>query len=204
MSISQKINGALRRVPVWPLYIIAIIPPAYLFYAGVTGQLGVDPVKKMEHEIGALGLKVLIAVIAITPLRNLTGISLIKFRRALGLIGFFYIVCHLLVWLVLDVQIVSQILKDIYKRPYVTIGMAGLTAMIPLALTSNNWSLRKLGPKWRSLHKLTYLAVILGGVHYVWLVKGWQVEPLVYLAVILGLLAMRMPGLKGVQVPGLR
>ncbi|MBU2866533.1 protein-methionine-sulfoxide reductase heme-binding subunit MsrQ [Pacificibacter marinus] len=191
-AIAQSVNGGLRRIPAWPLYIVAVIPPVFMFFSALNGNLGVDPVKSLEHEMGELGLQILIAVLAISPLRRFTGISLIKFRRALGLIGFFYIFLHLLVWLVLDVQIVDQIVKDILKRPYITIGMAAFVLMIPLAITSNNWSLRKLGPKWRSLHKLTYPAVILGGVHFVWLVKGWQLEPLIYLAAILGLLALRI------------
>ncbi len=142
--------------------------------------------------MGELGLKVLIATLAITPLRKFAGLNLIKFRRALGLIGFAYIFLHLLVWLVLDVQIVSQIIKDILKRPYITIGMAGFVMMLPLAVTSNNWSIRKLGSKWRGLHKLFYPAILLGAVHFVMLVKGWQVEPLVYLAIVVALLATRV------------
>ncbi len=95
-----------------------------------------------------------------------------------------------MVWLFLDVQIWSQIWADIVKRPYITIGMAGFVLLIPLAVTSNNLSMRKMGPvRWRKLHKLTYPAVLLGGVHFMMLVKGWQVEPMIYLAVILGLLA---------------
>lgn len=191
-NIAKSVNGVLRRVPAWSLYIIAVIPPVLMFLSALNGTLGVDPVKELEHEMGELGLQVLIAVLAITPLRRITGISLIKFRRALGLIGFFYIFLHLLVWLVLDVQILDQIVKDIIKRPYITIGMAGFVLMLPLAITSNNWSIRKLGPKWRNLHKLTYPALILGGVHFVWLVKGWQLEPLIYLGVIVALLAVRV------------
>ena len=192
LNIAKSVNGVLRHIPAWSLYIIAVIPPVLMFLSALNGTLGVDPVKELEHEMGELGLQVLIAVLAITPLRRFTGISLIKFRRALGLIGFFYIFLHLLVWLVLDVQILDQIVKDIIKRPYITIGMAGFVLMLPLAVTSNNWSIRKLGPKWRNLHKLTYPALILGGVHFVWLVKGWQLEPLIYLGVILALLAARV------------
>ena len=192
LNIAKSVNGVLRRIPAWSLYIIAVIPPVLMFLSALNGTLGVDPVKELEHEMGELGLQVLIAVLAITPLRRITGISLIKFRRALGLIGFFYIFLHLLVWLVLDVQILDQIVKDIIKRPYITIGMAGFVLMLPLAITSNNWSIRKLGPKWRNLHKLTYPALILGGVHFVWLVKGWQLEPLIYLGVIVALLAVRV------------
>lgn len=192
MGVVQRLNGALRRIPTWPLYIGAVIPPVYLFYMGVTGGLGVDPVKALEHEMGELGLQVLIAGLAITPLRRFAGINLFKFRRAIGLIGFFYIACHLSVWLFLDVQIAAQIWADIVKRPYITIGMAGFALLIPLALTSNNRSIRKLGANWRRLHKLVYGAVLLGGVHYLMLVKGWQVEPMVYLAIIGALLAARI------------
>ena len=99
---------------------------------------------------------------------------------------------HLTVWLFLDVQIAAQIWADIIKRPYVTIGMAGFLLMIPLAATSNTYSVRKLGPKWRQLHKLTYVIAVLGAVHFIWLSKGFQLEPLIYLAVILGLLVLRI------------
>jgi methionine sulfoxide reductase heme-binding subunit len=107
------------------------------------------------------------------------------------LLGFTYVSLHLLVWLVLDVGILSQIWADILKRPYITIGMAGFACLLPLAATSNNYSIRKLGAKWRKLHRLTYLAVVLGAVHFIWLVKGFQIEPLLYMAAILALLALR-------------
>ena len=197
MSVSQTINGVLRRIPAWPIYILGPLYGFWTFYLGLTGGLGPEPIKALEHELGEFALQLFIAVIAITPLRNLTGISLIKFRRALGLLVFFYVSSHLAVWLLLDVQDPAAIWKDIVKRPYVTIGMAGFALLIPLAVTSNNRSLRKLGPVvWRKLHLLTYPAVILGGVHFVWLVKGWQLEPLIYLAVILALLATRLSGLR--------
>ncbi|EAQ14140.1 sulfoxide reductase heme-binding subunit YedZ [Maritimibacter alkaliphilus HTCC2654] len=191
-EIARTINGALRKVPAWPIYLIGVIPPAWLFYQGVTGNLGVDPVKKMEHEIGLLGLQVLIATLAITPLFKITKINLVKFRRALGLVGFFYIVCHLAVWLFLDVQIWSQIWADIVKRPYITIGMGAFALLIPLAVTSNNWSMRKLRKTWKSIHKLFYPAIILGGVHFLLLRKGIQLEPVLYVVGIVVLLAMRV------------
>jgi sulfoxide reductase heme-binding subunit YedZ len=193
MTIAQTINGVLRRVPAWPLYIIGPIPAFWYLYLALTGGLGVEPIKGLEHAIGLFGLKLFIAVLAITPLRKFTKISLIKYRRALGLLVFFYIACHLLVWLLLDVQILSEIWADIIKRPYITIGMISFVLMIPISITSNNWSIRKLGPlKWNRWHWLTYPAAILGGAHYVMLVKGWQTAPLVYMAIILALLAMRV------------
>ncbi|MDD9922050.1 MAG: protein-methionine-sulfoxide reductase heme-binding subunit MsrQ [Boseongicola sp.] len=193
MTIAQRINLGLSRVPIWLVYLIGALPPVWLFYLGITGGLGVDPVKAMEHRLGELALQVLVVVLAVTPLRNWTGVSLVRFRRALGLITFYYVVCHLLVWLVLDVQILSQIWADILKRPYITIGMLGFVLMTPLAITSNNLSIRKLGPKtWKRLHQLTYATAILGAVHFVMLAKGFQIEPLVYLGVILALLAARI------------
>lgn len=191
--IAQPVNQTVRKLPAWPLYIIGAVPPVWLFIAGLTGGLGVDPVKEMEHQMGEWSLWLLIAGLCITPLRRYAGISLLKFRRAIGLLAFFYILGHFLIWLVLDVQIMSQIVADIIKRPYVTVGFAAFVMLIPLAVTSNNWSIRKLGSGWRKLHQLVYAAVALGALHYIMLVKGFQLEPYIYAAVILGLLALRLP-----------
>jgi methionine sulfoxide reductase heme-binding subunit len=185
MTVTQHINNALRRVPVWLVYIVGVLPIFWFFYLGLTGGLGPEPIRSLEQELGRFGLKLLIAVLAVTPLRKFFGINLIKFRRALGLLVFIFITVHLMVWLFLDVQVWGQIWADLVKRPYITIGMAGLLLMLPLAFTSNNISMRKLGPlAWRKLHKLTYLVAILGGVHFVMLRKGWQIEPLFYLLII--------------------
>jgi len=189
----QTINGFLRKVPAWPIYLIAVLPPAWYLYQGLTGGLGVDPVKAMEHAIGLLALQVLVATLAITPLRNLTGLNLIKYRRALGLVGFFYVALHLTVWWVLDVQLLSEVWKDIIKRPYITVGMLAFVLLVPLAVTSNNRSIRKVGPLvWKRIHMLTYPAILLGGLHFIWLRKGLQLEPLFYMAGIIALLVLRV------------
>jgi len=188
----ERINSLARRVPTWVVYLGYGAPSVWLFYLGLTGGLGIEPIKALEHELGGIALQLLVIGLCITPLRRFLGVNLLKFRRALGLLAFYYVCLHLLVWLVLDVQIPAQIWADIVKRPYVTIGFTAFLLLVPLAATSNNWSVRKLGPKWRQLHKLTYLAAVLGAVHFIWLVKGFQIEPLVYLAVILGLLALRL------------
>jgi sulfoxide reductase heme-binding subunit YedZ len=201
VSAAQTINGALRRLPIWPIYVVGALPPVWYFYLGLTGGLGVEPIKEFEHRLGILGLQMLIAVLAVTPLRNLTDVSLIRFRRAMGLLTFYYIAAHLAVWLFLDVQIAAQIWADIVKRPYITIGMAGFVLMLPLAITSNNLSIRKLGPRWRRLHKLIYPVALLGAVHFVMLRKGWQVEPLLYLGGIVLLLALRLPALRRIGRP---
>lgn len=203
MGLVAAANGGMRRLPAWPLYLLGAVPVFWLFWRGVQGGLGVDPVKAIEHRLGLWGLWWLIASLAITPLMRLTGLRLLKFRRAIGLLGFFYIVVHLLVWLVLDVQILSQIWADILKRPYITVGMAAFGLLIPLALTSNDWSLRRLGPvRWRRLHRLSYLAIPLGAVHFTMLVKGWQIEPLIYLAAIVAILALRLRRRKPARAAG--
>ncbi|WP_343503297.1 protein-methionine-sulfoxide reductase heme-binding subunit MsrQ [Alloyangia pacifica] len=186
------INSVSRRLPPWLLYMVAPLPVAWFLYLGFTGGLGVEPIRALEHKLGELGLQILLLVLAITPLRRYAGLNLLRFRRALGLVAFFYITLHLLVWLVLDVQIPAQIWADIVKRPYITIGMLAFVLMIPLALTSNNLSVRRLGKRWRKLHWLTYPAVLLGSLHFVLLAKGFQIEPLLYLGATVLLLALRL------------
>lgn len=189
----QRLNDILRRVPVWIVYVLGALPAPWLFYLGLTGGLGVEPIEALEHQFGELALQLLILGLAISPLRRFTGLNLMKFRRAIGVLTFAYVSLHLLVWLVLDVQVPSQIWADIVKRPYITVGMAGFALLLPLAVTSNNWSVRRLGSRWRKVHRLTYVAAFLGGLHYVMLAKGFQIEPLIYLAIILGLLSLRLP-----------
>ena len=189
----DRINQLLRKVPTWLVYIVGLIPVPLFLYLAQTGGLGREPIKALEHELGELALKLIIVGLAITPLRKIVGLNLIKFRRAIGVLAFTYVALHLLVWLVLDVGILSQIWADILKRPYITIGMVGFVVMIPLAVTSNNWSVKRFGVKWRRLHQLTYVAAALGGVHFIMIAKGIQLEPLIYMAVILCLLAYRLP-----------
>lgn len=187
------LNRTARRLPTWVVYLLGALPGPWLVWQAATGGLGVEPIKALEHALGLYGLQFLIAGLAITPLRRLTGLALIRFRRALGLLAFYYVTLHLLVWLVLDVQVLAQIWADIVKRPYITVGMAGFLLLLPLAVTSNNRSIRALGARWRQLHKLVYPAVLLGAVHFVMLRKGLQIEPLIYLGLVVGLLALRLP-----------
>lgn len=191
--LTERVNAAARRIPIWLVYIVGLLPAPWFLYLGLTGGLGAEPIKALEHELGLLALQLLIAGLAVTPLRRFAGINLLRFRRAVGILAFTYVALHLLVWLVLDVQVLSRVWADILKRPYITIGMIAFVLMLPLALTSNNRAVRRLGPLWRQLHKLTYIVVLLGGVHFVMLRKGFQIEPLAYLAAILILLALRLP-----------
>lgn len=194
LTVVAGINAALRRVPTWPLYPLGCIPAVLFYYQGLTGQLGADPIRAIEHELGEWALRLLILVLLITPLLNVTRVNLIRFRRAIGLLAFIYVTLHLLTYLVLDQQFYwSQIWQDLTKRPYIIIGMSGFLAMVPLAITSNNASLRRLGARaWRQLHRLTYFVAVAGAVHYLLLVKAWPLEPFVYLGIILALLAYRL------------
>lgn len=189
--LADAINRTARRMPTWVVYLALALPAPWLFWLGLTGGLGVEPIKALEHEYGELALQLLIAGLCVTPLRRFAGVNLLKFRRAVGLMAFFYVAAHLLVWLVLDVQLLGQIWADIVKRPYITVGMAAFALMTPLAVTSNNRAVRALGPRWRALHRLTYVVCLLGALHFVMLTKGFQLEPLVYMALVLSLLALR-------------
>lgn len=193
MSVSDGINSGIRRLPVWAVYLLGLLPVPWLLYLAQTGGLGREPINALERELGMIALQLVIAGLSVSPLRRFLGVNLMKFRRALGVLAFTYVALHLLVWLVLDVAILSQIWADIIKRPYITIGMVAFVLMIPLAATSNNLSVRNLGGRWRKLHLLAYPAAILGVVHYIMVQKVWELEPLLYLAAILFLLALRLP-----------
>lgn len=190
--MTDLLNARIRKVPAWVIYVLGFGYMGWLFWIALTGGMGVDPVKALEHAYGETGLKLLVLGLAVTPLRQFANVNLLKFRRAFGVTAFMYILAHLLVWLILDVQIPEQIWADIIKRPYITIGMGAFMLLLPLAVTSNNLSVRRLGPNWRRLHWLVYLAVPLGAVHFVMLAKGFQLEPLVYLTLACGLVCLRL------------
>ncbi|MCH2165276.1 MAG: protein-methionine-sulfoxide reductase heme-binding subunit MsrQ [Marinovum sp.] len=197
--MADRLNGVARKVPTGAVYLLFLLPAPWFFYLAANGQMGVEPINTLERKYGEMALQLLILGLAITPLRQYLGINLIRFRRAIGLLAFAYVAMHLLVWLVLDVGILSQIWADILKRPYITVGMGGFALMIPLAITSNNMSIRKLGPKWRKLHRLTYGVVLLGALHFLMLSKGFQLEPLIYAALIGGLLLTRLAPPKSME-----
>lgn len=187
------INGVLRRIPPWALYLGGFAYAVWLLGLGLRNQLGAEPVKALEHALGEAALYLLVVGLAISPLRERLGLNLLKFRRAIGLSCFIFLTLHLLTWAVLDVQRLDHVWADIVKRPYITVGMAAFALLIPLAVTSNTFSVRTLGSRWRKLHRLVYPAAVLGGVHYALLVKGFQIKPLIFLMVTLALLALRWP-----------
>lgn len=195
--------GALAFIPtlprkwhsasIWALYVVGLCPAVSAFYLGATGQLGVNPVKDFEHLLGIWALRFLIATLAITPLRDLGGLNWVRYRRALGLLAFYYVVMHFSVYMLLDKRLdLYSILGDIARRPYITIGMACLTMLIPLAVTSNNLAIRKLGKNWVRLHKLVYIIALGGALHYFMAVKSITFGPFVHIALIVVLVAYRL------------
>src|SRR3954467_14534922 len=177
------------------VFIAALGPLGYLFAKALQNDLGANPVEFVTHATGDTALIFLLCSLAITPLRKLANLpDLIRFRRMLGLYAFFYASLHLLTFVGLDHHFNwAEVLPDVYKRPFVTAGFTAWLLMVPLALTSTAWSIRKLGGKnWQRLHALVYFSAIAGVVHYWWLVKKDITDPLIY-AVILGvLLGMRV------------
>ena len=184
---------ALKITPAWILYPIGLIPAVYYFWAAINNQLGADPLAVLENALGEWALKILILVLAISPIMRFSRISLVKFRRPLGLVAFTYVLLHLIVYLWLDRQFDWwAIWTDILKRPYITIGSAAFLMMIPLAFTSNNKSVKRLGAAaWQKMHMLVYPAAIGGAIHYVLLEKVWEPEAIAYLVIITTLVAMR-------------
>ncbi len=175
------------------LYILGMAPAAWSFYRGLTGQLGIDPQNVLERALGLWALRFLIASLAITPLRQLGGPNLVRYRRTVGLLAFYYAALHFAVYMLFDKGLdVAAIVADIARRPYITIGMLAFIVLIPLAATSNTTMIRRLGSNWRRLHRLVYLSAVAAALHFVMLTKVWEIEPLIYAAIIGGLLLVRI------------
>lgn len=175
------------------VYPLGFAPGVWLFYRAVNNQLGPDPLRVLENGLGEWALQFLIAGLVITPLMRFGRINLIKYRRALGLVGFGYVVAHFLTYLLLDQQLdFDEIINDVIKRPYITIGVGAFLLLFALAVTSNKLSIRRLGAAgWKKLHLIVYPAVILGAVHYVMITKIWEPEAIAYLAAAVALVSLR-------------
>ena len=188
-----KLSPRGREISIWLLYALGFIPGLWGFYQGATGQIAGDPVRVFEHLLGLWALRFLCLGLAVTPLRDLDGINLIAWRRALGLLAFWYVLAHFTVYLTLDRGLqFGTILADIAKRPYLTLGMAGLLMLVPLAITSNRWSIRRLGSRWNKLHKLVYPILIVSVLHYALSLKSITAEPVFYIVTATLLLGYRL------------
>lgn len=192
----DRLNALLKRLPTWPVWLALCLPAGLLVWDTVQGNLGPDPVRRLELSLGRWGLRLLLASLLITPLLHV-GVRAIRFRRALGVMGLVYVALHFAVWVGLDMGLLwGQIISDLYKRPYILVGAVAFALLIPLGITSTNGWIRALGPKWRVLHRLAYPAILLGAVHFVMVGKVWKTEPLVYLGIALILLSLRLPRLR--------
>lgn len=174
-------------------HVLALFPVSLLVYQALNNQLGADPVAELTRGTGEWALRLLLLSLAMTPLRLILKKSWpIRFRRLIGLYAFFYACLHFSVYLFLDLgSYWSQIGADIIKRPFITVGFTAWLLLIPLAVTSNQWMMRKLKKNWLKLHKLVYVIGILGVVHYYWLVKSDVREPLMYAGILLLLFGIR-------------
>ena len=180
------------------IHLAALLPLINAYYLALTDQLGADPVESIIHFTGIGAFNLLLLSLAITPISKRFKISiLLKVRRLVGLYSFTYAFCHLLNFLVFEVQFDwSLFLNEIIDRPYITIGMVGLLTMLALAITSISLLKKRMGKNWQKLHNWVYLAVLLVGIHFYWSVKSEIIEPSIYLFITLTLLALRFKKFK--------
>ncbi len=176
------------------VFLACLVPFGVLVWDAFTQNLGANPVEALTHRSGDWTLRFLLIVLAVTPLKRLTGWAWpLRLRRMLGLFAFFYACCHFLVYALLDLQLDwAHLGADIAKRPYITIGFTALVLLTPLAVTSTNAMMRRLGRRWKKLHQLVYLIAVLGVIHYYWLVKADVREPLIYAGILAVLLGFRL------------
>lgn len=178
------------------LFLIALVPFAYLVWGMFNDGLGANPVNEFIRETGLWGLRFLLITLCVTPLRRLTGWNpIMKIRRMLGLYAFFYSVLHLIAYLIFEAELdIIYVIEDAIRRMYIAVGWIGLLPLIPLAITSTDGMVRRLGGRrWQQLHRLVYVATVASVGHYLLLVKADFREPLIYLGIVLCLLLLRTP-----------
>jgi len=171
------------------IFVLCLLPLVLLFLNFYLDELGANPFEVLTRSTGEWTLRFLLLTLAMTPLRQLTGSAWpLRLRRMLGLYTFFYVCIHLTTYLVLDHFFDwNEIIKDIVKRPYITLGMLAFTLLVPLAMTSTKKMMQRLGKRWKSLHKLIYVIAILGVLHFILLVKADLREPIIYALILLSL-----------------
>jgi sulfoxide reductase heme-binding subunit YedZ len=194
MSIQLLLKSKFAKPLV---FVLCLLPLASIVWRIFFGDLGANPVETITHSTGDWTLRFLLITLAISPFRKWFGLSaLIRFRRMLGLYVFFYACCHFSIWFIADHSFdFREMFEDIVKRPYITIGFSALLLLVPLAVTSNNAMVRKLGRNWKKLHQLVYAIVLLGVLHFLWLVKADYLEPGIY-AMIAGILLLQRVNFK--------
>lgn len=181
-----------------PIVFVAALIPAALLIAGALGvanqSLGPNPIREMLHVTGKTALNLLMITLMVSPLRAVTGwVAIQGTRRMLGLFSFAYALLHFLIYAMLELDLdFSDLAREIARRPFIIVGFVALLALIPLAVTSTNKMMRKLGRRWQTLHRLIYPITLLGVWHYYWQVKADIREPLIYAAALVILLGFRL------------
>ncbi len=186
MAVQELLKSRVAKPLV---FVLCLLPISSIVWRIFYGDLGSDPIETITFATGDWTLRFLLITLAVSPFRQWFGLSaLLRFRRMLGLYVFFYACCHFLIWFIIDHALsFGDMVEDIIDRPYITFGFSALMLLIPLAVTSNNVMLRKLGRRWKKLHQLVYAIIILGVLHYLWLTKADYLEPGIY-ALIAGVL----------------
>ncbi|ANM10184.1 MULTISPECIES: protein-methionine-sulfoxide reductase heme-binding subunit MsrQ [unclassified Rhizobium] len=191
-ELSLAIQKRWQPASVWLLYVAGLVPAVWTFYLGATDQLGADPVKTFELFLGIWTIRFLIATLAVSPARELLGWNYLRYRRAVGLLTFYYALMHFTVYMVLDQAMdIHAVVNDVLKRPFIMFGMAGLAMLIPLAVTSNNVSIRRLGKNWIWLHRLVYIVAACGALHFALSTKILDLEQYIYVGLIIALILYR-------------
>lgn len=187
--LSAKLQKGIKPA----IFLACLLPLAWGVWDGVSDQLGANPIEEITHRTGDWALRLLLLTLAVTPARRLFGWQWpLRLRRMLGLYAFFYAFLHFGAYLVLDQFFAwDEILKDIIKRPYITVGFTAFVLLIPLAVTSTNAMMRRLGKRWKQLHQLVYVIGGLGVLHYLWLVKADYLLPIIHAVILIVLLAVR-------------
>jgi sulfoxide reductase heme-binding subunit YedZ len=207
MSSDRWIRWVLKPI----VFAAGLVPLSLLIWRALSNDLGANPLTEITHATGDWVLRFVVIALAVTPVRRISGWNgLIRFRRMIGLYAFFYGTLHFLIYVIadrfagLDFQdgiwawstaraLAASVWEDIYKRPYITVGFAGLVAMVPLAVTSTAGWIRRLGGRnWQRLHRMIYVTAVAGVVHYWWLVKADVSEPAIYAGLVAVLLVFRV------------
>ena len=190
----MTLNTLFRSLPVHLVYFFLLIPIPFYFFLGVANRLGPDPLRTLEHKYGELGLIFLFVTLSISPILRYSKINLVKFRRCIGLVSFYYIVSHVCIYVFLDIGLsLDLLMSDLKKRYYIIAGLFAFVTLIPLAVTSNSFALRKLNIRtWKKIHSFIYIAIILAIFHFILMSKTWTGELYFYTAVTIIILILKI------------